>query len=50
MQHIIGTCSVCGGRVGVPSLWGSVVPPTPKCLDCGALAASHGPVIPMKKG
>lgn len=42
-----GTCSLCGGRVTVPDHWLSVVPPTPTCEQCGAVAAEHGPVIPM---
>lgn len=45
---IIGTCSICGGRVTVPTFFHSVVPPTPTCESCGAVAASHGPVIPMR--
>jgi len=45
---IIGTCSECGGPVGIPKSWWSVIPPTPKCLKCGAVAQQHhGPVIPM---
>jgi hypothetical protein len=43
----IGTCSLCGGPVQVPSVWMGVVPPTPACASCGATAAQHGPVIPM---
>lgn len=45
----VGTCSICSGPVMIPTLWGSVVPPTPTCSRCGATAASHGPVIPMVK-
>ncbi len=48
MTRTIGTCSVCGGRVTVPDMWGGVVPPSPTCEQCGAVAASHGPVIPMR--
>lgn len=41
----VGTCSLCGGDVVVPSgPWASVVPPRPHCQDCGAQAAK-GPVI-----
>lgn len=46
---IIGTCSECGGAVGIPDVWGGVIPPTPTCTRCGAVAANHGPVIPMIK-
>lgn len=46
---IIGTCSVCGGRVAVPNIWHGIYPPKPSCIDCDAVAASSGPVIPMKK-
>lgn len=42
---IVGTCSSCGGPMMVPDLWGSVIPPTPKCSVCGAVAAKYGPVI-----
>ena len=45
----IGTCSICGGRVTVPHIWGGVTPPTPTCEQCGARAASHGPVIEMQR-
>jgi len=44
---IIGTCSQCGGPVYLPDVWASVLPPTPTCMRCGAIAAKHGPVIPM---
>jgi len=46
---VIGTCSICGGQVATPSLWGGIIPPTPHCLKCGASAANHGPVIQMQK-
>lgn len=46
----IGTCSLCGGPVQVPLIWGGIIPPTPTCGDCGATAKEpHGPVIPMKE-
>lgn len=48
MNHTIGTCSLCGGRVTVPEHWYGVVPPTPECESCHATAANHGPTIPMK--
>ena len=45
-NHIVGTCSRCGGYVVVPALWLGVVPPTPTCSSCGAVAAPTGlPVI-----
>jgi len=44
----VGTCSICGGRVSVPAFYHSVVPPTPTCEQCGAVAASYGEVIPMR--
>lgn len=48
MNQTIGTCSICGGRVTVPSIWLAVIPPTPTCENCGATAApNNGPVIPM---
>lgn len=48
MKTTIGTCSICGGQVCVPHIWMSVNPPVPQCAQCGAVAANHGPVIPMK--
>lgn len=45
---VVGTCSLCGGQVATHSNWMSVVPEIPTCLQCGARAASHGPVIPMQ--
>lgn len=44
--NTIGTCSICGGPVTVPTVWFEVQPPTPTCKSCGAIA--HGPVIQMK--
>lgn len=32
----IGICSLCGGNVMVHKLWGSIVPDTPTCYQCGA--------------
>lgn len=49
MKVTIGTCSICGGAVTVPDLWGGVIPPTPTCSKCGAEKAGHGPVIEMQK-
>lgn len=47
--NTIGTCSLCGGAVTVPSLWGGIIPPTPTCSRCGAVPREpHGPVIPMQ--
>lgn len=47
-QQTIGTCSICGGAVTVPSVWLGILPPTPTCSRCGAHAAQNfGPVIPM---
>ena len=40
--YIIGTCSICGGPVRKLSC---EVPA--RCEKCGAMAAEHGPVIPM---
>jgi hypothetical protein len=48
MNRVVGTCSICSGAVTVPTVWCGVLPPTPTCSGCGAEAASHGPVIPMK--
>ena len=45
---IIGTCSICGGRVEVPDVWYGLNPPTPTCQSCGAISAQHGPVIQMR--
>lgn len=47
-MNIIGTCSICGGAVSVPRVWMGIIPPTPRCGGCGAMAAAHGPVIPMQ--
>lgn len=49
-HSIIGSCSLCGGAVTVPTIWHGIVPPTPTCSSCGATKrAAHGPVIPMEK-
>jgi len=34
--------------VSVPTHWSCVIPATPRCQQCGATAAAHGPVIPMQ--
>ena len=48
-QHIIGTCSRCGGPVSVPNIWGGVIPPVPTCQNCGAVKRTkYGPVIDME--
>ncbi len=45
---IIGTCSICGGAVTVPTIWAGTVPPTPTCTSCGAIKKeTFGPVIDM---
>ncbi len=45
---VIGSCSLCGGAVRVPAVWHGVIPPTPMCERCGAVAAlAQAPVIPM---
>lgn len=48
MTRTIGTCSLCGGPVTVPTAWYGAVPPVPQCAHCGATKAQpHGPVIEM---
>lgn len=49
MSQVVGTCSICGGAVMMPLTWMSTIPPVPTCGGCGAVAAAHGPVIPMRK-
>lgn len=48
MNKVIGTCSLCGGRVLTPNIWHGINPPVPHCESCKALPANHGPVIEMK--
>ena len=39
---------MCGGTVWVPAVWYGVIPPTPTCKRCGAVATQPQlPVIPM---
>lgn len=48
-MQTIGTCSICGGPVTIPVVWGGVIPPVPTCEHCGATAQnSYGPIIPMQ--
>jgi hypothetical protein len=49
MSQVVDTCSICGGAVMVPLMWMSGIPPVPTCGGCGAVAAAHGPVIPMRR-
>lgn len=48
MVTVVGTCSICGGAVTVPSVWDAVIPPPKTCSECGAEAAEHGPVLKMR--
>lgn len=50
MNKIVGTCSICGGDVVVPVIWHGVVPPTPQCVSCHAVAEDQNKkrVIPMR--
>lgn len=47
MNTILGSCSLCGGNViGHSGGWHAIVPPpSPRCIQCGAVAAAN--VIPM---
>lgn len=47
-SQVVGTCSLCGGRVLAPSVWMGVVPPIPQCESCSATPAAHGPIIEMR--
>lgn len=48
-MQTIGTCSLYGGPVQIPQMWGGLVLPDPTCAKCGAVAArAYGPVIPMR--
>jgi hypothetical protein len=48
-DRIIGNCSLCGGAVTVPAIWHGVIPPTPTCSKCGAVAKQRGPTIEMER-
>lgn len=48
MNQTVDTCSLWGGRVSVPYVWGGTVQPTPTCESCGATPLPYGPVIQMK--
>ncbi len=45
--RVIGRCSVCGGRVVLPTNWLGIHPPLAYCEQCGATERSRLPVIPM---
>lgn len=47
-KAIIGTCSICGGTVSVPTVFHSVTPPVPTCESCGAQKKSTLPVVEME--
>lgn len=45
----IGACSICGGRVTMPSYWLGIHPPTPECQSCGATKKQpYGPTVEME--
>jgi hypothetical protein len=47
-KRTIGTCSLCGGAVTVPTVWLGTVSPVPQCETCHATPKKpHGPVIEM---
>lgn len=47
-ETVLGTCSICGGPVVVPTVYHSVNRPIPKCKHCGAIEKQNfGPIIPM---
>ena len=49
MDHIHGTCSLCGGRVTTPAAWYGLNPPVPSCQACGATKANpYGGIVPME--
>ena len=48
MGLVVGTCSLCGGGVMLPSIWHGVDSPPAQCDECGAIAQNPGPVIPME--
>lgn len=50
-MHVVGTCSICGGRVCTEEMWmGSPETfPPPKCINCGAKPKrAFGRVIDME--
>jgi hypothetical protein len=42
--QVLGTCSLCAGRVIVPRLWWSVVAPIPTCERCCAVVRNYGTI------
>jgi hypothetical protein len=50
MNQVLGTCSICRGPVTVPTSSHSMIPPVPRCEQCGAHKREpHGPVIEMER-
>lgn len=50
MTKTVGTCSLCGGPVTVPTTWLGTEPPTPSCSRCGAVPKNaHGATIQMER-
>lgn len=49
-DHVVGTCSLCGGPVCVPYIWSGTLPPVPYCKICNAVKKQpYGPVVEMEK-
>lgn len=42
--QVLGTCSLCAGRVVVPKLWWSRVAPIPTCERCTAVTHEYGAI------
>lgn len=48
-DRVIGTCSICGGAVVMPTYYWSTVPPMPQCIRCGGVPRErYGRVIQME--
>lgn len=48
-NKVIGSCSICGGNVVVPTSWYGVYPPEPTCETCGAVKKRSLPVVEMEQ-
>ena len=48
-EIVLGTCSLCGGRVSMPDAWSTIAAPQPRCQSCFAVPEqAWGPIIRMR--
>ena len=45
---MVGQCSLCGGAVVAPTVWGGITPPPISCSKCGATSSGYFGIRPVR--